>query len=572
MKRLLLVAIVTASVAAGLFALTGAPSAVALPLLDPQAPPETDLGGIFPSSGFAGQEVVAASGWSTSTNVSDDAGPSGAPVLGVDSAGTVHMAWYDNTPGNWEILYKERPAGGEWPAIADDVSANSSFSLVPSMIIDGNDGVHIAWQDYGGSATRFLWQGTLLYKMKELGQDFAPPEAISATSGFGGFPEIRDPSLLVDAQHTVHLIWAGNSSTGYRIYYADKPQGGAWGFPLVINPGNGDCFRPRSVVDANGVIHVIWQEALPGATTSDIFYAARQTNGVWTAQVNVSHNAGNSFDPWLALANDGSLLAVWRDYTINDEQAEILLARKPLGAAWTEPLNVSNTPGDSAGPMVVEDAAGTLHLVWFDNTTVNWEIFYASKPALGSWTSGANVSQTPGRSGQPYILYDRAAGELHLAWADDSASLDTATPEFDVFYASKSVPAFGASYKTGTTVALAGDSLAYTLVLRNPSASPVTVSVSDSVPLEATYIPGSGSASAGSVVETATGVTWTGTIAAGGQVRITIGGRLSDSVAVGTIIYSRAIISDAAGAAVAVDASTRVMLQRASLPLIVASR
>jgi uncharacterized repeat protein (TIGR01451 family) len=517
---------------------------------------DPDPGAYFSPDTGAASPVIRAEGWADPVNVSASPGPSGAPVLGVDSSGTVHLAWYDNNPGNWEILYSTHPTGGPWSS-PENVSANASYSLVPHLVIEPNDHVDLVWQDYGGP--RIAWQGTLLFKTREPGEDFAPPQAISATAGFGGYPEVRDPYLAVDSLGTIHLMWAGNTASGYRIFYARRPLGGLWTFPTVINPGSGSSLRPRLVIDAADVLHVVWQE-MPGASVqSDIYYSSLSA-GVWSTPVNISANSGMSQEPWLIYAH-GVLHVAWRDYTADAEQGEVLYAKRPVGGAWSLPENVSRTPGDSAGPALAEDDSYTLHLVWYDNSPGNWEILYATKQQDGIWTSGANISQTAGRSGQPYLVYD-GRGKLHLSWADDTPG------DFDVFYTSKVVPVFSTSVKRATATALAGENIGYVVVLRNPSPSAITLMMTDTLPGETTYVAGSAQASSGVVSASGNEVTWNGVVPALGTVEVRFVASVNIGVPVSTDIRNRATISDESGAAISVEASTRVVLTRLVAPLI----
>ena len=565
MRRLLV-----AMVAVAIMALVVLQTAMALPIVaatpggDASAWLATvlDPGSAFPPATASGVPVLLAEGWAPIVNVSDNPGSSGSPVLGVDSAGVVHAAWYDNNPGNWEILYATHAPTGTW-SFPENVSANASYSLVPAMVIEHNDSVDIVWQDYGGPS-RLAWQGTLENKSRLAGQDFEPPLLISATTGFGGYPEVRDASLAVDSHNTVHLVWAGNTAGGYRILYSQKAADGRWSFPSVVNPGDGSAFHPHLTIDSADVLYLVWEETVAANTQSDIYYSSQRPDGTWAPALNVSQNPGQSQEAWLLADVDRTLHLVWRDYTPDPAQAEILYATKPLGGDWGAATNVSNSPGDSAGPRLVEDAARTLHLVWYDNTPNNWEILYASKPQDGSWTSGVNVSNSPGRSGQPSLIYD-PKGKLHLAWADDSAG------QFEMFYTSKEVPVFGTSYKLAPAAALAGQDLAYRLILRNPSGAPVTLFVTDSAPIETVYVDGSAQASAGSVTVAGSEVRWTGVVPARGQVEVRFLATVLADTPVGTVVRNRASISDAAGTSIDVEASTRIYLTRMVAPLIVSS-
>lgn len=521
-------------------------------------------GQLFSSGAPAAQPALRAPGWESPVNVSVSPGASGAPTIDVDSRGVVHLAWYDNSPGNWEILYAARlPASSTWVS-RENVSSNGSFSLVPSLAVDHSDNVNVAWQDYGGP-TRLVWQGTLLYKQQQPGDVFAAPEAISATSGFGGYPAVRDPHLTVDSADNLRLVWSGHTASGYRILYArrsDTLPVPTWTRPQVINPGAGTCFNPRAAVDAADRLHVVWQEIIAGAIYADIYYTAQLASGAWAPPVNISRNSGQSIDPWLTIGRDGTLHVVWRDFTQDEAQGEVYYARKPLAGEWTTPANLSQTAGDSSGPVLAEDAYGVVHLVWYDNNPGNWDILYVTKPPAGIWTTASNLSETPGRSGQPTMVFD-PRGILHVAWADDTPG------DFDAYYTSKAIPAFSASHKQATARVLPGEEIAYVVTIRNDSTAALTVHVTDTVPLSTTLVGGSGHSAGGVVTEAGDTVYWTGSVPAGGQVQVRLRALLDGGVAAGTVIRNQAALSNSSGATVLVEATTRVMLARVNIPIVV---
>jgi uncharacterized repeat protein (TIGR01451 family) len=496
--------------------------------------------------------------------VSNNAGASGGPFLAMDSQGTAHLAWYDASPGNWEILYATRPLAGEWSAY-ENVSLNANYSLNPGMVIGHHDEVGIAWQDYGGPGPRLAWQGTLEYRDKDSGQDFNAPRLVSATFGFGGMPEVRDPRMAVDSANETHLIWAGNSTGGNRIFYARRSAAGDWTYPQVLNPGFGMSQYPVLAIDAHNRVHVAWQEGKTVSGDFDIYYAYADLNGPWSAPLDISHNAGASETPALIISADGTLHIVWKDNLGQSGPSDILYARKSPGGAWTEAVNVADTAGDSAGPAIAEDGAGGLHVVWYDGTPGNWEILYSTKQPGGDWTDAVNVSQTPGRSGHPTLIYD-GRGWLHLAWNDETPG------NFDIFYSAKSVPVVSSSFKQGPLVAMVGAEARYTIVAHNNSALQVTVWMTDPLPVGLMYVPDSAQAADGVVTVDGDEVRCTGDVAAGGDLRLTLRTVVGPEVLAGSDIVNRATISDSNGGMVEVEAQAHVLRSSAWLPLIIGER
>jgi BNR repeat-like domain len=85
--------------------------------------------------------------WTTSRRLSLTSGASVSPVVAVDSSDNLHLVWSDDTPGNAEIYYKKSTdAGATWTANRR-LSWTSGYSWEPSLAIDTSGNVHVAWYD-----------------------------------------------------------------------------------------------------------------------------------------------------------------------------------------------------------------------------------------------------------------------------------------------------------------------------------------------------------------------------------------------------------------------------------------
>ncbi len=70
-------------------------------------------------------------------------GHSTLPAIAVDSTGNMHIVWQDNTPGNWEIYYKN--------TLSDTLNlSNDSVAsdMYPSISIFNGNEVHVIWERY----------------------------------------------------------------------------------------------------------------------------------------------------------------------------------------------------------------------------------------------------------------------------------------------------------------------------------------------------------------------------------------------------------------------------------------
>jgi hypothetical protein len=85
--------------------------------------------------------------WSTAKRLTWNSGGSNNPVIAADPSGNVHMVWSDDTPGNFEIYYKESTDGGTNWATSKRLTWNPGWSEYPAIAVDSSGNLHLVWAD-----------------------------------------------------------------------------------------------------------------------------------------------------------------------------------------------------------------------------------------------------------------------------------------------------------------------------------------------------------------------------------------------------------------------------------------
>ena len=102
--------------------------------------------------------------WQNIENISNTSGVSELPTIAADRVtGKVYVAWHDNTPGNWEIMFREFD-GNEWKDI-QNVTKTGSTSARADLFCDSGGGIHLVYLERIGH-----W--SVHYKMREGVYDF----------------------------------------------------------------------------------------------------------------------------------------------------------------------------------------------------------------------------------------------------------------------------------------------------------------------------------------------------------------------------------------------------------------
>jgi Neuraminidase (sialidase) len=238
--------------------------------------------------------------WSVPVNVSNNSGGSVNSVIMVD-AGTVHLAWEDNTAGNWEIFYSKSTDGGATWSAPVNVSNNSGDSEGTKIAVNAGT-IYLAWYDYTPANVEIFFS-----KSTDGGVTWSAPVNVSNNDG-GSY----GPAIVADAG-TIHVAWWDNTPGNAEIFYSNSTDGGAtWSAPVNVSNNSVGSVGPTIAVDS-GTIHLAWGDDTPG--NPEIFYSNSTDGGTtWSAAVNVSNNIGASYVPLIAVYA-GNVYLAWYDDT-----------------------------------------------------------------------------------------------------------------------------------------------------------------------------------------------------------------------------------------------------------------
>jgi len=96
---------------------------------------------------FFKKSTDGGSSWAPGKRLTWNAGSSVGQVIAVNGTGHLYIVWYDNTPGNMEIYFKESTDGGESWSANKRLTWNSGSSMFPAISADMSGNVHVVWSD-----------------------------------------------------------------------------------------------------------------------------------------------------------------------------------------------------------------------------------------------------------------------------------------------------------------------------------------------------------------------------------------------------------------------------------------
>jgi hypothetical protein len=337
----------------------------------------------------------------------------------------------------------------------DNIYWNSANSEDPRIAVDGNNKIHVVWQD----GTDGVW-GTdyeIMYVSHTTNFGWSNVSVIS--DGYNGVywndGYSADPAIAIDSQNVIHVVFEdgtdGQWGVDYEIMYVYYSETSGWSNITVISDGysgaywnDGNSYEPSIAVDNEDNLHVVWYDYTDGVwgTDTEIMYA-KYTQGVGWSNVTIISDGYNgiywnedgSFYPKI-LSENGNLHVVWYDFTdgVWGSDSEIMYAKYTQGVGWSNVTIISDgysgsywNDGSSAYPSIAYSEE-KIHVVWEDETDGVWgtdyEIMYASYTTISGWSNITVVSDgfngtywNDGHSYSPDIITDYN-GNVHIIWAD----------------------------------------------------------------------------------------------------------------------------------------------------------
>ncbi|MFC1611425.1 hypothetical protein ACFL6C_10730 [Myxococcota bacterium] len=368
--------------------------------------------------GAAWQEVGPNS--ASAGGVSNDASFSVSPTVALDGQGRPVLAW---AGGNSEILVR-RYDGVAWQEVgpgsasSTGISGTSGVSIQPSIAIDPvTDEPIVAWQDRTDGNDQIYVRGFDGTTWQELGVESASGGGISNTAVHS-----KEPTITIDPTGRPVVVW--EDTVGGRVIYTRRFDGAAW---QEVNTGSatgdgigsslGNASSPAATSDSQGRVVAGWNQAniLGGQV-----YLRRFEAGEWEQVGSPNGASGGLSDPvgsaaWSSIAISASsrLFAAW-----GQEDAGVYLKAFD-GRGWVE-VGQSSASGagieasDSARPVMTLNASGLPIVVWAESYSIQATSFDGSEWQPLGINGRVSVSSSNLSSG-PAVATD-SAGTPVVAW------------------------------------------------------------------------------------------------------------------------------------------------------------
>jgi len=252
-----------------------------------------------------------------------------------------------------------------------------------------------------------------------------------------------DSNIAVDSSNNVHIVWYDYSDyngAGIDIdifYKKFDATTSTWGSVTILSSeSTQSSYLPKMVIDSHDNIHVVWSDYTDysgAGVDADIWYKKfNSVTNTWGSAVVVSTESDlNSHEPGITVDQNDNVHIVWYDNSnINyaGTDFDVLYKRFDTSTStWTETTVVSYlSTGDSGSPSITTDSRNNVHVVWTDYTDIygagtDKDIFYRRLDgATLYWGNIELVSTSSTDTVNSARIAVDKLDNIHIVWSDNT--------------------------------------------------------------------------------------------------------------------------------------------------------
>ena len=357
---------------------------------------------------------AAQADWTPAKRLTSLPGSSQVPAVAIDSDDHIHVIWADNTPGNREIYYKRSTDAGTTWSTAKRLTWTPGFSYFPAIAIDSGNAIHIVWYDDTPGNYQIYYK-----KSTDGGTTWNAIKRLTWNSGMS-----CDPTIATDSTDGIHIAWYDYPPySDAEIYYKSSTDAGTtWSTAKRLTWTTGESLSPAIAIDSTGIIYVAWSDLITESFVDQTeIYGSRSTDGgmTWSGAQRLTWTSGYTYYPAIAAGSGSHFHIICTDRTPGNYE---LYHKRSMdgGIAWNAPKRLTWTPGSSDLPAVAIDSDDHIHVIWPDDTPGYHEIYYKQSTDEGTtWNTMNRLTWTPGSSYLPAVAID-SSGAIHVVWQDNT--------------------------------------------------------------------------------------------------------------------------------------------------------
>jgi len=245
-----------------------------------------------------------------------------------------------------------------------------------------------------------------------------PPVVVSSTIVIDTTEDERalgysgQKKMAQDLQGNLYIGYRKKFNQIYQVYVAKviKERTGTWQVTHTDQPISSITNKtnqrvPSLVVDTDNNIHLVWYGADSKEREGDrqIKYSRSQNGGqIWSKAINISYVEGFKDQslwqehPDIAVTKNGKIYVVWEGKDMENQNQQIKLSSSEDGGnTWSKWINIQPSSNDSQSrPTILEDHKGRLHVFMYSAFNQPYQQIWHSFSDDGiKWSQWENISQ-----------------------------------------------------------------------------------------------------------------------------------------------------------------------------------
>jgi hypothetical protein len=302
-----------------------------------------------------------------------------APEVAIGGDGEALVGWVAGPFGDESLETSTLTPGGSWSAPTAVTTAAEEIFF--GVAVGPRGEAVAAWESTGGS-------GFALHSASRApGASWSVPTEVMPT-------EVAvAPRVAIGPEGKTVAVWVAFIG-GQEEVVAGTFVDGTWSTPTTIGPTGIETSNPQVAIGPGGSTVAVWE--LLGGSGRITEAAALNSNGVWSAPVELSEAGMVGEQPNVAIGPNGEALATWWFYAPGEQNHSVVQASVlDPGGSWSAPVDLTSS-GETRGPKLAAGPHGDPLAIWTTGEggeqIVHTATYDVSPPVLGSLTIPAEAT------------------------------------------------------------------------------------------------------------------------------------------------------------------------------------
>ncbi|MBN2466477.1 hypothetical protein JXD38_12730 [candidate division WOR-3 bacterium] len=356
--------------------------------------------------------------------------------IAVDGAGDVHIAWMDQRTVPYQIWYRRHDAGTSTWLAETTLTTQQANCFRPGIACDNAGNVHIAWHV---GTWNPLGVGIWAKRYNAGTHHWRADTLIDSTSTSN--PQLYPSVACAPGTGDVAVVWYGSPDTGMnsQVFLRERHATTGWDTAMQVSEASVSHDQVSVAAGTNGDLAAVWVGKDFGGDYNQVC-CRRRVAGTWQGVELVSDMplALSQYAPSVAFDLEGAVHAVWYGRTLNNFYFSVFHRMYDAGG-WSSIDSIGGTRQyQQQYPSIACDGAGRCHAVWCSQAGgSNFQLVYVQRDTDGVWSTPMVLTGLDsGDVSHPSIACDADSG-VHVVWYDASSG----NP--DVYYLRGTVPGAG---------------------------------------------------------------------------------------------------------------------------------